>query len=170
MKCGEPLGKGCSSFLFLAVSGVPVWAAQHCQLPLHCWAGQCFWGSSGQHGTTVRWLLLLSLLFVCFFVCLLLMFAVHNMTGSTVSFYFSVVLTAVPLQLDVERWVCNIVQLDPSPTPSCRFYIRTHTHTPQWFTWLSSELDATSNGGTHSSHRTGLLHWSPPPTGRQAQN
>ena len=50
-------------------------------------------------------------LFVCLFVCLLLMFAVHNMTGSTVSFYFSVVLTAVPLQLDVERWVCNIVQL-----------------------------------------------------------
>ena len=39
---------------------------------------------------------------VCLFVCLL-MFAVHNMTGSTVSFYFSVVLTAVPLQLDVER-------------------------------------------------------------------
>ena len=40
---------------------------------------------------------------VVFVVCLLLMFAVHNMTGSTVSFYFSVVLTAVPLQLDVEK-------------------------------------------------------------------
>lgn len=37
-------------------------------------------------------------------------------------------------------------------------YTHTHAHTPQWFTRLSSQLDATSNGGTHSSHRTGLLH------------
>ena len=43
------------------------------------------------------------------FVCLLLRFVVHNMSRSSVSFSFSVVLTAVPLQLDIERWVWNIV-------------------------------------------------------------
>ena len=94
-------------FLFLAVSGVSVWVTQHCWLSLHCWAGQCLWGSSGQHWTTVRWLLLL-FCFCFFFICLLFtMWA--GILLPVISFSFSVVLTAVPLQLDIERWVWNIV-------------------------------------------------------------
>ena len=37
------------------------------------------------------------------------LFVIHNVSRHTVSFSFSVVLTAVPLQLDIERWVWNIV-------------------------------------------------------------
>ena len=45
----------------------------------------------------------------CCFLLFFYLFVIHYVSRHTVSFSFSVVLTAVPLQLDIERWVWNIV-------------------------------------------------------------